>query len=102
MHYPFNAFSKNGQSTLRPLKPLNGKKPYKQLSTLDAKQTNIMYDYCRKTPGKGWLVGLINSIYLLVISWFSMEYGRIFHTKNTLFGIQRMKGDLLAFVKPFS
>ena len=48
MHYPFNAFSKNGQPTLRALQPLNGRKPYKALSDLDAIQTNMMYG-CRST-----------------------------------------------------
>lgn len=48
MHYPFNAFSINGQPTLRALQPLNGKKPYKALSALDADQTNRMYG-CRST-----------------------------------------------------
>ena len=48
MHYPFNAFSKNGQPTLRALRPLNGKTPYKDLSTLDAEQTNKMYGCAAK------------------------------------------------------
>lgn len=43
MHYPFNAFSKNGQPTLQALKPLNGKQPYQNLSPLDAEQTDWMY-----------------------------------------------------------
>lgn len=48
MHYPFNAFSKNGQPTLRALRPLNGKTPYKALSALDAEQTNKMYGCAAK------------------------------------------------------
>lgn len=48
MHYPFNAFSKNGQPTLRALHPLNGKTPYKDLSALDAEQTNKMYGCATK------------------------------------------------------
>ena len=48
MHYPFNAFSKNGQPTLRALHPLNGKTPYKALSALDAEQTNKMYGCAAK------------------------------------------------------
>ena len=48
MHYPFNAFSKNGQPTLQALQPLNGKTPYKDLSALDAEQTNKMYGCAAK------------------------------------------------------
>ncbi|KAJ7374574.1 hypothetical protein OS493_004912 [Desmophyllum pertusum] len=48
MHYPFNAFSKNGQPTLRTLRPLNGKRPYQALSDLDAQQTNKMYGCAAK------------------------------------------------------
>lgn len=50
MHYPFNAFSKNGQPTLRALQPLNGKKPYQALSNLDAEQTNKMYGCSSSDP----------------------------------------------------
>ena len=50
MHYPFNAFSKNGQPTLRTLQPLNGKSPYKILSDLDAQQTNKMYGCSSSEP----------------------------------------------------
>ena len=50
-HYSFLsflAFSKNGQPTLRALRPLNGKTPYKALSALDAEQTNKMYGCAAK------------------------------------------------------
>ena len=47
MHYPFNAFTKNGKPTIRALYPLNGKKPYQALSSVDAQQTNLMYG-CKK------------------------------------------------------
>ncbi|CAH3192073.1 unnamed protein product, partial [Porites evermanni] len=50
MHYPFNAFSKNGQPTLRTLQPLNGKSPYKTLSDLDAQQTSKMYGCSSSEP----------------------------------------------------
>ena len=52
MHYPFNAFSKNGQPTLRTLQPLNGKSPYKTLSDLDAQQTNKMYGCSSSEPSR--------------------------------------------------
>lgn len=54
MHYPFNAFSKNGKPTMTALKPLNGKAPYGKLSALDAKQANLMYNNCGKSsPAPG-------------------------------------------------
>lgn len=44
MHYPFNAFSKDwNKDTIVPRRPLNGKKPYVELSDSDARQANIMY-----------------------------------------------------------
>jgi len=52
MHFPFNAFSKNGKPTLARVLPrrANGRTPYRKLSILDAHQANLMYNYCRKTP----------------------------------------------------
>ncbi|KAK3738673.1 hypothetical protein QZH41_000716 [Actinostola sp. cb2023] len=47
MHYPWNAFSKNGKDTIQPIRDLNGKLPYIELSDDDALQTNRMY----KCPG---------------------------------------------------
>ncbi|XP_028391807.1 zinc metalloproteinase nas-14-like [Dendronephthya gigantea] len=44
MHYPFNAFSKDwNKDTIIPLRPLNGKEPYIELTKSDARQANIMY-----------------------------------------------------------
>lgn len=67
MHYPFNAFSKNGQPTLRALHPLNGKTPYKALSALDAEQTNKMYGCAakkRKRRQTGKYIGVFFFPYL--------------------------------------
>jgi len=50
MHYPFTAFSKNGKPTLTALRPLNGKAPYRKLSDLDARQANLMYNNCARSP----------------------------------------------------
>ncbi|KAK3744449.1 hypothetical protein QZH41_012870, partial [Actinostola sp. cb2023] len=52
MHFPFNAFSKNGKPTLARVLPrrAKGRTPYRKLSILDAHQANLMYNYCRKTP----------------------------------------------------
>jgi hypothetical protein len=44
MHYPWNAFSSNGQDTMSPKRPTNGKVPYIELSKDDALQTSRMYN----------------------------------------------------------
>ncbi|XP_073244758.1 zinc metalloproteinase nas-15-like [Porites lutea] len=51
MHYPWNAFSNNGQDTMEPIRPLHGKTPYVKLSDDDALQARRMY----KCPGKNSL-----------------------------------------------
>ncbi|XP_065684758.1 zinc metalloproteinase nas-14 isoform X2 [Hydra vulgaris] len=44
MHYPWNAFSSNGKDTISPIKPLNGKTPYIELSKDDIEQVSRMYN----------------------------------------------------------
>ena len=44
MHYPWNAFSNNGQDTMEPIRPLHGKTPYVKLSDDDALQARRMYN----------------------------------------------------------
>nr|XP_047126379.1 zinc metalloproteinase nas-15-like isoform X2 [Hydra vulgaris]XP_047126380.1 zinc metalloproteinase nas-15-like isoform X3 [Hydra vulgaris] len=44
MHYPWNAFSSNGKDTITPIKPLNGKTPYIELSKDDIEQVSRMYN----------------------------------------------------------
>ena len=46
MHYPWNAFSKNGKNTMRALKGVKNK-PYWSISKSDVLQTKKMYN-CRK------------------------------------------------------
>ena len=86
MHYPFNAFSKNGQPTLIALHPLNGKTPYKALSALDAEQTNKMYGCAakkRKRRQTGKYIGFFPYLLLQIsekenrgiFSWFILKYG---------------------------
>jgi len=59
MHYPWSAFSSNGQDTMSPKKSTN-QVPYVALSKLDALQTSLMYD-CpkvekeRKEKGQSFL-----------------------------------------------
>ena len=73
MHYPFNAFSKNGQPTLRALRPLNGETPYKALSALDAEQTNKMYG-CAAKKRKRRQTGKL-SLLLLLLFFFICNFG---------------------------
>jgi len=70
MHYPFNAFSKNGQPTLRALHPLNGKTPYKALSALDAEQTNKMYG-CAGKKRKRRQTGKYIGLFPYLLFWIS-------------------------------
>ena len=44
MHYPWNAFSSNGKDTISPIRPLNGKTPYIELSKDDIEQVSRMYN----------------------------------------------------------
>ena len=48
MHYPWNAFSSNGQDTMSPRRDTKGKVPYVELSKDDALQVSRMYN----CPGK--------------------------------------------------
>lgn len=43
MHYPFNALSQYGFSTMKAIVSMNGKRPYFKLSPDDVLQTNAMY-----------------------------------------------------------
>ncbi|CAH3146999.1 unnamed protein product [Porites lobata] len=64
MHYPWNAFSNNGQDTMEPIRPLHGKTPYVKLSDDDALQARRMYkcparrefcgDKAEEVKCKGW------------------------------------------------
>ncbi|XP_078359766.1 zinc metalloproteinase nas-15-like [Oculina patagonica] len=49
MHYPWTAFSKNGQMTMEPIRHLNGKTPYVRLSDDDALQARRMYQCSSKS-----------------------------------------------------
>ena len=49
MHYPWTAFSKNGEKTMVPTRPLNGKTPYVRLSDNDALQARRMYKCSSKS-----------------------------------------------------
>ena len=42
MHYPWNAFSKNGKNTMKALKEVK-KQPYLTVGKIDVLRTNMMY-----------------------------------------------------------
>lgn len=42
MHYPWNAFSKDGSNTINPIS-WTSKKPYKKIGVNDVKQVRMMY-----------------------------------------------------------
>ena len=101
MHYPFNAFSKNGQPTLRALRPLNGETPYKALSALDAEQTNKMYGCAakkrkRRQTGK-YMAVVVFFLYLQL--WISEKVNRSISVFLVYFDIT-MFNDCANFLGP--
>jgi len=51
MQYPWNAFSTNGQDTVRPIRTVPAPGPYKRISPSDVKQARLFYE-CGKNKGK--------------------------------------------------
>lgn len=92
MHYPFNAFSKNGQPTLRALRPLKGKTPYKALSALDAEQTNKMYG-CAAKKRKRRQTGKY-----IVVLFFPYLQLRISEKKNRSISVFLVYFDITMFI----
>lgn len=43
MHYPWSAFSKNDNDTIKPTRERNGKVPYRKVSKRDSKLASILY-----------------------------------------------------------